>query len=172
MNGFNGTIMAYGQTNAGKTFSMEGLSLWDTSTQGVIPRCINTIFSEIAKSDSVIQYEIILSYFEIYNEKIRDLLNPSAVNMKLREISVNNFTIQDITEVYCIDYESILRVIEVGKMNRITATTLMNAESSRSHSIISITIQQKNLSTERNKKSKLYLIDLAGSEKVSKTHAR
>lgn len=171
MDGFNGTIMAYGQTSAGKSYTMEGLSLWDPESQGVIPRCVDALFEEINKADSNIQFQVILSFYEIYCEKIRDLLNPQQINLKIRETRNNGFIVQDITEVYCTDRESVLRVIEVGKANRITAPTLMNAESSRSHSIVSIIIDQKNLSTGRNKRGILFLVDLAGSEKVSKTGA-
>jgi kinesin family protein 5 len=171
MDGFNGTIMAYGQTSAGKSYTMEGLSLWDPHSQGVIPRCVDALFEEINKADSVIQFQVVLSFYEIYCEKIRDLLNPAQVNLKIRETKNSGFIVQDITEVYCTDRESVLRVIEVGKANRVTAPTLMNAESSRSHSIVSILIDQKNLSTGRNKRGVLFLVDLAGSEKVSKTGA-
>jgi kinesin family protein 5 len=171
MDGFNGTVMAYGQTSAGKSFTMEGLSLWDANSMGVIPRCVDALFEEINKADSAIQFQVVLSFYEIYCEKIRDLLNPSQVNLKIRESKTSGFMVQDITEVYCTDRESVLRVIEVGKANRVTAPTLMNAESSRSHSIVSILIDQKDLTTGRNKRGVLFLVDLAGSEKVSKTGA-
>ncbi len=160
-----------GQTSAGKSYTMEGLSLWDPNSQGVIPRCVDALFDEINKSDSMIQFQVVLSFYEIYCEKIRDLLNPAQVNLKIRETRNNGFIVQDITEVYCTDRESILRVIEVGKANRASAPTLMNAESSRSHSIVSILVDQKNMETGRNKRGILFLVDLAGSEKVSKTGA-
>jgi kinesin family protein 5 len=171
MAGFNGTIMAYGQTSAGKSFSMEGLSLRDPGTQGVIPRCVDKLFDEIEEADEDNQFQVILSFYEIYCEKVRDLLNPQQTNLKLRESKNAGFIVQDVTEIYCTDRESVLRVIEFGKANRAAAPTLMNAESSRSHSIVSIMVDQKNTSTGRNKKGNLFLVDLAGSEKVSKTGA-
>lgn len=167
--GFNGAIMAYGQTSAGKSHTMEG----NTSSKdslGIIPRCINGIFEEIERAELNIQFQVLISYYEIYCEKIRDLLNPSQSNMKVRENKAS-FLIQDITEISVTDSQSCFRVIEMGKTNRATSPTLMNAESSRSHSIFSITIEQRNTDTGRFRKGKLFLVDLAGSEKVSKTGA-
>jgi kinesin family protein 5 len=171
MSGFNGTVMAYGQTSAGKSFTMEGPSLLDTSMQGVIPRCIDKLFDEINRADANVQFQVIVSYYEIYCEKVRDLLNPQQTNMKIREAKNGGFIVQDITELSCTGRESVLRVIEQGKANRASAPTLMNAESSRSHSIFSISIDQRNSQTGRHKRGTLYLVDLAGSEKVSKTGA-
>lgn len=171
LGGFNGTIMAYGQTSAGKSFTMEGLSLWEGENQGLIPRCVNLLFEEIAKSDSNLQFQVVVSFFEVYCEKLRDLLNPQAVNLKLRETKDNGFVVQDITEIYCTDRDSVMRVIEFGKANRASAPTLMNAESSRSHSIVSIFVDQKDTVSGRQKRGNLFLVDLAGSEKVSKTGA-
>jgi kinesin family protein 5 len=83
-----------------------------------------------------------MSYYEIYCERIRDLLNPDSDNMKLRETKTDGFVIPGITEVFCSDTESVLRTIDLGKCNRATSATLMNAESSRSHSILSIQLTQ------------------------------
>jgi kinesin family protein 5 len=171
LGGFNGTIMAYGQTSAGKSFTMEGLSLWEGENQGLIPRCINLLFEEIAKSESSLQFQVVVSFYEVYCEKIRDLLNPQAVNLKLRETKENGFVVQDITEIFCTDRDSVMRVIEFGKTNRASAPTLMNAESSRSHSIVSILVDQKDTVSGRQRRGNLFLVDLAGSEKVSKTGA-
>lgn len=171
MDGFNGAVMAYGQTSAGKSHTMEGSSLWEPELQGIIPRCINLLFEEINRAESSLHFQVIVSYFEVYCEKVRDLLNPQAVNLKVRETKENGFMVQDITEMYCTDRDSVMRVLEFGKTNRASAPTLMNAESSRSHSILSILVDQRNSSTGRERKGVLYLVDLAGSEKVSKTGA-
>lgn len=171
ISGFNGTVLAYGQTSSGKTHTMEGPSLRDTVSQGVIPRTIDKIFCRIQQADATISFTLSVTYYEIYNERIRDLLNPQQDNMKIRE-KPDGFTIQDVTEVYCIDKEGVIRVIEMGKTNRASAPTLMNAESSRSHSILSIQINQKIQTTGRHRRGKLFLVDLAGSEKVSKTGAK
>ena len=171
MNGYHGTVLAYGQTSAGKSWTMEGPSIWDIASQGIIPRSIDRVFDNIAKADMSISFEVSVSYYEIYCEKLRDLLNPHQDDMKMRETKNNGFIVQEVTESFCTDKESILRIIETGKTNRASAPTLMNAESSRSHSILSINVKQKNESTGRVKNGRLFLVDLAGSEKISKTGA-
>ena len=98
------------------------------------------------------------------------LINTSGCNLRIREQN-KSFIVQDLTEVYCTDKEDVERVIDAGKTNRASAPTLMNAESSRSHSIVSVVLSQKDTSSGRNKKGTLYLVDLAGSEKVGKTGA-
>jgi kinesin family member 5 len=150
---------------------MDGPSIWDTNSQGVIPRAIEKLFLLISQSDADIQFQITVSYFEIYCEKLRDLLNPQLHDLKIRETKNDGFIVQDVTEAMCTDAESILRVIEMGKANRASAPTLMNADSSRSHSILSINVSQKHQATGRNRRGRLFLVDLAGSEKVSKTGA-
>lgn len=171
MSGFNGCLMAYGQTSAGKSWTMEGPSLWDTEYQGAIPRCVDGLFNAIDEADEDIEFQVTVSYFEIYCEKVRDLLNPSMCNLKVRETRADGFIVQDVTEVFCTDRENVLRVIELGKANRASAPTLMNAESSRSHSIVTMVVEQKDSSTGRKKRGMMFLVDLAGSEKVSKTGA-
>ncbi len=99
-------------------------------------------------------------------------MNPTSDNLKMREVKQEGFIIQDVTEVFCVDRDSIIRIIETGKAHRASAPTLMNAESSRSHSILSILVTQKLESTGRHRKGKIFLVDLAGSEKVSKTGAK
>ena len=171
MSGFNGTILAYGQTGSGKTYSMEGPSIWDTEAQGIIPRAVDRIFDSIAKADTNVQFQVQVQYYEIYCEKVRDLLNPTEDNLKLRETKADGFVVQDVTETYCTNRDDVLRLLELGKTYRQTAPTLMNAESSRSHSILSILVDQKDQHTGRQKRGRLFLVDLAGSEKVSKTGA-
>jgi kinesin family protein 5 len=171
MEGFNGTILAYGQTSSGKTHTMEGPSLWDMESQGVIPRTIDKFFSRMADAESSVKFTVSVSYFEVYCEKIRDLLNPTQDNMKIRETKGEGLAIQDLTEVYCTNREGVISIIETGKSYRACAPTLMNAESSRSHSILSLLVTQKDEKTGRNKRGKVFLVDLAGSEKVSKTGA-
>eukprot|EP01031_Cornospumella_fuschlensis_P030176 gene30176-36454_t len=171
MAGLNGTVMAYGQTSAGKSFTMEGPSLTDPALKGITPRCIDKLFDCIQQADSAVQFQVVVSYFEVYCEKVRDLLNPSQTNMKVREHNKTGFIIQDLTEIPCTDKTNVLRVIELGQANRAAAPTLMNAESSRSHSIFTLLVEQRHMETGRVKRAKLYLVDLAGSEKVSKTGA-
>ena len=97
MTGFNGTVLAYGQTSAGKSWTMEGPSIWDTAAQGIIPRSIDRVFDNIAKADMNISFEVRVSYYEIYCEKLRDLLNPHQDNMKMRETKNNGFVLQEVT---------------------------------------------------------------------------
>lgn len=155
MSGFNGAVLAYGQTSAGKSWTMEGPSIWDSDFQGVVPRSVDKLFEDIEKAPATVQFQIIVSYYEIYCEKVRDLLNPSQTNMKVRETKADGFIVQDVTEIYCTDKESVLRVIELGKTNRVAAPTLMNAESSRSHSIFSILVDQQDTASGRHKKGRL-----------------
>lgn len=147
--------------------------MWDMDMQGVIPRTVDLLFQAITDADEDVTFSVLVSYYEVYNEKVRDLLNPSQDDLKMREYpnKSEGWFIQDITETFCTDRESVLRLIETGKTYRATAATLMNADSSRSHSILSIQIGQKNEKTGRNLKGKLFLVDLAGSEKISKTGA-
>lgn len=94
---------------------MEGSSIWDSDNQGIIPRCIDGLFEEINNSNSDIQFNLTISFFEIYCEKVRDLLNPASYNLKIRETKNDGFIVQDISEVSCTDRESVLRVIEMGE---------------------------------------------------------
>ena len=171
MSGFNATILAYGQTSAGKTWTMEGPDFRDGELQGIIPRAIRRLFDLIAAADTSTIFTVAVSYFEVYCEKIRDLLNPSQDNMKIRESKENGYSISELTEVFCGAVGDVLKVINTGKANRASAPTLMNAESSRSHSILTILVTQKNDEKGLNVRGKLYLVDLAGSEKVKKTGA-
>lgn len=171
MSGFNGTVLAYGQTSAGKSWTMEGPSIWDNNSQGIISRSVDKLFDLISKADEDNNFQVSVAYYEIYCEKIRDLLNPSQDNMKMRETKTDGFVVSDLTEIFCTDRTSVLQVVESGKANRVTAPTLMNAESSRSHSIVSILVTQKNETTGRSMRGRLFLVDLAGSEKVGKTGA-
>uniref|UniRef100_A0A8C1U5Q2 Kinesin-like protein n=1 Tax=Cyprinus carpio TaxID=7962 RepID=A0A8C1U5Q2_CYPCA len=135
LDGYNGTIFAYGQTSSGKTHTME------------------------------------VSYFEIYMDKIRDLLDVSKTNLAVHEDKNRVPFVKGCTERFVSSPEDVMDVIDEGKSNRHVAVTNMNEHSSRSHSIFLINIKQENVETEKKLSGKLYLVDLAGSEKVSKTGA-
>ena len=169
MQGFNGTIFAYGQTSSGKTWTMTG----GKSEQdiGIIPRMVSSIFQKIESSYSKIEFQVKLSYCEIYMERIRDLLEPRKSNLKIHEEKTRGVYIGDLTEQYVTTQREVFELIKIGYNNRETGFTEMNAGSSRSHSIFSLTITQTNLFDYSAKTGKLYLVDLAGSEKVSKTQA-
>ena len=169
MQGFNGTIFAYGQTASGKTFTMTGTD--NPENNGIIPRMVSTVFSKIHFATSKIEFQVKLSYCEIYMEKIRDLLEPSKINLKIHEEKTRGVYIADLTEHYVTSDIEVFELMKSGNKNREVGFTDMNAVSSRSHSLFSLTITQTNLHDYSAKTGKLYLVDLAGSEKVSKTGA-
>eukprot|EP01132_Coremiostelium_polycephalum_P003999 gene3999-5001_t len=171
MSGYNGCLLVYGQTSSGKTHTMQGPSIDDVELKGVIPRMINTVFDWISKADENIEFIVKASYIEIYMEKIRDLLDTRKDNLRVREEKGKGVWVEGTTEVYIYREDDILEVMRTGASNRAIAETKMNAESSRSHSIFILSIQQKNLLQGSVKTGKLYLVDLAGSEKVGKTGA-
>uniref|UniRef100_A0AAY4CDB9 Kinesin-like protein n=1 Tax=Denticeps clupeoides TaxID=299321 RepID=A0AAY4CDB9_9TELE len=168
--GYNGTIFAYGQTSSGKTHTMEG-KLHDPQLMGIIPRIAQDIFDHIYSMDENLEFHIKVSYFEIYLDKIRDLLDVSKTNLAVHEDKNRVPFVKGCTERFVSSPEEVLDVIDEGKSNRHVAVTNMNEHSSRSHSIFLINIKQENVETEQKLSGKLYLVDLAGSEKVSKTGA-
>lgn len=168
--GYNGTIFAYGQTSSGKTHTMEGV-LGDSYSQGIIPRIINDIFNHIYSMDENIEFHIKVSYFEIYLDKIRDLLDVTKTNLSVHEDKNRVPFVKGATERFVTSPEEVMEVIDEGKSNRHIAVTNMNEHSSRSHSVFLINVKQENLDDQKKLSGKLYLVDLAGSEKVSKTGA-
>ncbi|XP_056244420.1 kinesin heavy chain-like [Seriola aureovittata] len=170
LGGYNGTIFAYGQTSSGKTHTMEG-NLHDPRLMGIIPRISRDIFDHIYSMDENLEFHIKVSYFEIYLDKIRDLLDVSKTNLAVHEDKNRVPFVKGCTERFVSSPEEVMDVIDEGKANRHVAVTNMNEHSSRSHSIFLINIKQENVETETKLSGKLYLVDLAGSEKVSKTGA-
>jgi kinesin family protein 5 len=171
LTGYNGTVFAYGQTSSGKTHTMEGV-IGDPEKQGIIPRIINDIFNHIYNMDDTnLEFHIKVSYYEIYNEKIRDLLDYTKTNLPIHEDKNRVPYVKGVTEHFVASPEEVLAAIEEGKNNRQVAVTNMNEHSSRSHSVFQIQIEQENKATQKKLTGKLYLVDLAGSEKVSKTGA-
>eukprot|EP00468_Gymnochlora_sp_CCMP2014_P000839 CAMPEP_0167739980 /NCGR_PEP_ID=MMETSP0110_2-20121227/22_1 /TAXON_ID=629695 /ORGANISM="Gymnochlora sp., Strain CCMP2014" /LENGTH=909 /DNA_ID=CAMNT_0007623821 /DNA_START=33 /DNA_END=2762 /DNA_ORIENTATION=- len=177
LNGYNSTIFAYGQTGSGKTHTMMGVPN-DPELCGLIPRIVEAIFDELteqldATTHDAPTFTVRVSYVEIYMEKIKDLLDPSKVNLKLREQKGKGVWIQDVTNVFVSSSDEVYSLIEVGSANRAIASTEMNAESSRSHSVFILNVEQ--ITSGENggstKSATLYLVDLAGSEKVRKTGA-
>jgi len=171
LNGYNGTIFAYGQTSSGKTHTMEGV-LGDPEKQGIIPRIVNDIFNHIYNMEDIqLRFHIKVSYFEIYNERIRDLLDVTKTNLPIHEDKNRVPYVKGVTEQFVATPEEVFAAIEEGKANRQVAVTNMNEHSSRSHSVFQIQVEQENEGTQKKLTGKLYLVDLAGSEKVSKTGA-
>ncbi|XP_049441862.1 kinesin heavy chain isoform X1 [Epinephelus fuscoguttatus] len=170
LGGYNGTIFAYGQTSSGKTHTMEG-NLHDPQGMGIIPRIAEDIFEHIFAMDENLEFHIKVSYFEIYMDKIRDLLDVTKTNLSVHEDKYRVPYVKGCTERFVTSPEEVMDVIDEGKANRHVAVTNMNEHSSRSHSIFLINIKQEHVETEQKLCGKLYLVDLAGSEKVSKTGA-
>ncbi|KAF0427432.1 kinesin heavy chain [Gigaspora margarita] len=164
ISGYNGTVFAYGQTGSGKTHTMMG-NMDDEEFKGLIPRIVEQIFQSIIDSPPTIEYTVKVSYMEIYMEKIRDLLNPQNDNLPVHEEKNRGVYVKGLLEVYVGSVQEVYEVMKRG------GSAHMNAESSRSHSIFVITINQKNLADGSVKSGKLSLVDLAGSEKVGKTGA-
>lgn len=171
LNGYNGTVFAYGQTGAGKSYTMMGTDIDDDVGKGVIPRIVEQIFASILASPSNIEYTVRVSYMEIYMERIRDLLMPQNDNLPVHEEKNRGVYVKGLLEVYVSSVEEVYEVMRRGGNARAVSATNMNAESSRSHSIFVITVTQKNVETGSMKSGQLFLVDLAGSEKVGKTGA-
>ena len=171
MQGFNGTVFAYGQTSSGKTFTMTGPDFEDSELMGIIPRMVKTVFDGIESADDHIEFSVKVSYCEIYLEKIKDLLDTSRTNLKVHEDRTRGIYIDGLSERYVSQDADVYELMRIGTDNREVAYTNMNAGSSRSHSIFLITIGQNNSKDYSGKVGKLYLVDLAGSEKVGKTGA-
>ena len=169
--GFNGAILAYGQTSSGKTYTMIGEETPDSSKLGIIPRIVNEIFINIEKSSDSQEFTVKVSYLEIYLEKIRDLIDPSRTNLNIQEDKLHGMIIPQLTEYSVSNAFEVYDLLTAGKGNRETGMTMMNESSSRSHAIFLITISQNNLSDYSARSGRLYLVDLAGSEKVGKTGA-
>ena len=169
LDGYNGTVLAYGQTSSGKTYTMQG-EMDEERRQGIIPRMINHVFKFIYQNEGT-DFMIKVSMIEIYQEKIRDLFDCSRNNLNIREDSIKGIYVDGASERYVGCPNDVLALLEVGSENRAVAATNMNEHSSRSHSIFILTINQTNKQQGFSKIGKLYLVDLAGSEKISKTGA-
>ncbi|KAL2214817.1 putative kinesin family protein [Thermoascus aurantiacus ATCC 26904] len=171
LNGYNGTVFAYGQTGAGKSYTMMGSDIDDPETKGIIPRIVEQMFTSILTSPSNIEYTVRVSYMEIYMERIRDLLMPQNDNLPVHEEKSRGVYVKGLLEIYVSSVQEVYEVMRRGSQARAVSATNMNQESSRSHSIFVITITQKNVETGSAKSGQLFLVDLAGSEKVGKTGA-
>ena len=175
MEGYNGTIFAYGQTGTGKTHTMDGAPT--PELQGLIPNSFEHIFSEVDSSEGM-QWMVRASYLEIYNEEVRDLLSkdPSA-QLELKENPDSGVYVKGLNAFVVRSSVELKNVVEVGRKNKSVGATAMNAGSSRSHAIFTITIETIAASAAKNSKDnhirvgKLNLVDLAGSERQSKTGA-
>ncbi|KAG8746935.1 hypothetical protein FRC10_003106 [Ceratobasidium sp. 414] len=171
INGYNGTVFAYGQTGSGKTFTMMGADIDSEELKGIIPRITEQIFTSIVESEAHLEYLVKVSYMEIYLERIRDLLAPHNDNLQVHEEKNKGVYVKNLSDYYVGSAKEVYEIMRQGGQARAVTATNMNAESSRSHSIFLITIQQRNTENGALKTGNLYLVDLAGSEKVGKTGA-
>ncbi|KAI0797908.1 kinesin heavy chain [Abortiporus biennis] len=171
LDGYNGTVFAYGQTGSGKTFTMMGADIDSQDLKGLIPRITEQIFQSIVESDAHLEYLVKVSYMEIYLERIRDLLAPHNDNLQVHEEKSKGVYVKGLSDYYVSSAKEVYEIMRQGGNARVVSSTNMNAESSRSHSIFLITINQKNTESGAQKTGNLYLVDLAGSEKVGKTGA-
>ena len=165
--GINGTLFCYGQTSSGKTYTMEGIPT-DDILMGVIPRMMQLIFDKISSGSQDIEFSVKCQYYQIYNEKIQDLLDTRKTDLAIREDKNKGIWVEDCTEEYVESEQEMFNFFQNGAANRAVASTKMNALSSRSHSLFAVIIYQRNIITESSKTGKIYFVDLAGSEKMGK----
>ena len=170
MQGYNGTIFAYGQSGSGKTFTMYGRDVSNEETKGIIPRIIEEIFNYVENSDDNVQFEFKLSLMEIYKEVIYDLLTGDK-NLPIKEHPTRGIYVEGLNEVYLSSVDDFYNYFEIAEANRKVGETKLNRTSSRSHSILVLEVTQTFKKENLIKKGILNLVDLAGSEKISKTGA-
>ncbi|XP_028050183.2 kinesin-like protein unc-104 isoform X9 [Monomorium pharaonis] len=174
--GYNVCIFAYGQTGAGKSYTMMGKQ--EEGQEGIIPQICKDLFRKISNtSNERLKYSVEVSYMEIYCERVRDLLNPkNRGNLRVREHPLYGPYVEDLSKLAVLSYEDIHDLIDEGNKARTVAATNMNETSSRSHAVFTIffTQQQQDNTTGlmSEKVSKISLVDLAGSERADSTGAK
>ncbi|XP_054005394.1 kinesin-like protein Klp61F [Hylaeus anthracinus] len=181
--GYNCTVFAYGQTGTGKTFTMEGVDIepsfhWQTDTRaGIIPRALSHLFDQLRLLGDQ-EYSVRVTFLELYNEEVYDLLssNTDAAKIRIYEDSTKKgaVIVHGLQEVAIHNKLDVFQILQKGSEKRQTAATLLNANSSRSHTIFSITIHIKENTIDGDellKTGKLNLVDLAGSENVGRSGA-
>ncbi|GER29955.1 kinesin-like protein [Striga asiatica] len=199
--GYNATVLAYGQTGSGKTYTM-GTSVRDGSEGGLVPKVMNALFNKIETLKHEIEFQLHVSFIEIHKEEVRDLLDPDSTNkqettnghaakvanpgkppIQIRESSSGAITLAGSTECSVKTLKEMADCLEQGSVSRATGSTNMNNQSSRSHAIFTITVEQMrqlhpsissngNLTdcmSEEYLSAKLHLVDLAGSERAKRT---
>ncbi|XP_033632588.1 kinesin-like protein KIF11-B [Asterias rubens] len=181
--GYNCTVFAYGQTGTGKTFTMEGdrtpdpaMSWEEDPLAGIIPRAMHQIFEKLQSQE--VEFSVRVSFLELYNEELFDLLSAQEDTQRLRIFEdaarKGSVVIQGLEEVVVRNKSEVYAILEKGAAKRQTAATLMNAHSSRSHSVFTVTIHIKENSVDGEelvKTGKLNLVDLAGSENIGRSGA-
>nr|XP_037280677.1 LOW QUALITY PROTEIN: kinesin-like protein KIF11 [Rhipicephalus microplus] len=182
MMGYNCTVFAYGQTGTGKTFTMEGdrsnvnLSWADDPSAGIIPRTLQQLFEELQSQD--LEFTIKVSFLELYNEELFDLLSAHEDTSRLKIFEDSSrkgsVIIQGLEEITVHNREEVFFILQKGAAKRQTAATLLNATSSRSHTVFSVTVHIRETTDDGEelvKTGKLNLVDLAGSENIGRSGA-
>ncbi|CAF31496.2 Kinesin-like protein klp-3 [Caenorhabditis elegans] len=167
IDGYNVCIFAYGHTGSGKTYTMDG----PVTMPGINQRAIMQLFETAKERTGDIKYDIKVAMMEIYNEKIRDLLNTSNTNLAIRQTEEGRSSIPGLEEVSVNSAEEVTETLARGRKNKAVAATEANIESSRSHVIVRVLVSATNLITKATTVGRLNLVDLAGSERVSQTNA-
>lgn len=161
------SLFAYGQTSTGKTFTMRGTD----KNPGIIPHAIKETFNLLEEDKTVLKYTLKVSYLELYNEAVNDLLNANNKNLEIRESAQRGVFVNNLTEIQISNVEKAMHLLKQGDSVRVIAETKLNEKSSRSHSIFRLSLEvTKSCDTHKTKTflSQMNLIDLAGSENVSK----
>nr|XP_015823130.2 kinesin-like protein KIF1B isoform X2 [Nothobranchius furzeri] len=175
--GYNVCIFAYGQTGAGKSYTMMGKQ--EEGQEGIIPMLCEDLFEKINEDNNKeeLSYSVEVSYMEIYCERVRDLLNPkNKGNLRVREHPLLGPYVEDLSKLAVTSYTDIADLMDAGNKARTVAATNMNETSSRSHAVFTIVFTQKKHDNETDltteKVSKISLVDLAGSERADSTGAK
>ncbi|XP_068003467.1 kinesin-like protein KIF19 [Melanerpes formicivorus] len=170
ISGYNATIFAYGPTGGGKTYTMLGTAC----DPGIYIRTLGDLFKALEATEEL-DYSVSMSYLEVYNEVIRDLLNPSSGFLDLREDPRGSIQIAGITEVSTTNAQESMQLLMKGNKQRTQEPTAANQTSSRSHALLQVTVTQKSQRKETGEEvrtGKLFMVDLAGSERAAQTQNR
>lgn len=168
LDGYNATVFAYGATGAGKTFTMIGTQ----NSPGVMVHTMEDIFTEMQSRNAELAYQLCISYLEVYNETIRDLLVPDPKPLNLREDTKGGMVISGLSEHTLMDAEQVFQLLADGNSRRSRSSTDANDESSRSHAVLQVIVRHRDTWTSANevmRTGKLSLIDLAGSERAAES---
>ncbi|PAA88510.1 hypothetical protein BOX15_Mlig001281g3 [Macrostomum lignano] len=170
-NGYNATVFAYGATGAGKTYTMLGTD----REPGIMYRTLEDLFNQMQKTSDDSVYKFSMSYLEIYNEQLRDLLNPASGVLDMREDTRGGVQVAGLSEIQANNTGEVLHLLTQGNLARTTEPTAANETSSRSHAVLQVTVLKRSRVrdvTEEVRTGKLFLIDLAGSERAAHTQNR
>ncbi|XP_073113690.1 kinesin-like protein KIN-14F [Elaeis guineensis] len=174
MDGYNVCIFAYGQTGSGKTYTMSGPDMTTEETWGVNYRALNDLFCISRSRADLVSYDVSVQMIEIYNEQVRDLLVAHGSNRRLEirnNSQLNGLNIPDASLVSVKCTQDVLELMKIGQGNRAVGATALNERSSRSHSVLTVHVQGRELATDSIIRGCLHLVDLAGSERVDKSEA-